>query len=305
MGTPASAGGASTVCASGCQYTNIQDALAAAPVGGTIKVRAGTYSGGLTITKDVTLVGAGHGQTTISGGGPVVDVPSGVTVMIRGLTISGGTAAPCGGGIVNAGTLLIAYSAVSGNSVGPFDGDCTRFDGGGIYNTGTLLVKQSTVSDNNAFGVGGGIYNAGALTLRYTALSGNTGNDGIGGSIFNTATLDIAQSNFTSGGNLVNVGTGTMTLRYTVLSGLSAFNSGGGIENLGTMKINQSALSGNTAPNGVGGGISNSGALAVNHSSVTGNTAGFGNGGGIENTGSLTLNDTNISGNVPGDCAGC
>jgi pectin methylesterase-like acyl-CoA thioesterase len=47
------------VCASGCAYSTIADALSAASNGDTIVVAPGTYAGGLEITKSVSLLGAG------------------------------------------------------------------------------------------------------------------------------------------------------------------------------------------------------------------------------------------------------
>src|SRR5262245_38666045 len=70
-----------TVCLSGCQFTTIPAALSAANSGDTISVGPGNYGGGLTIAKSDVLRGAGAGQTTLAGGGPVVSVQSGVSVL--------------------------------------------------------------------------------------------------------------------------------------------------------------------------------------------------------------------------------
>src|SRR5262249_9674803 len=48
-----------SVCPSGCAFTQIAPALAAANDGDTISIGAGTYNGGLTVDKSVKLVGAG------------------------------------------------------------------------------------------------------------------------------------------------------------------------------------------------------------------------------------------------------
>ena len=84
-----------TVCPSGCAFSQIAPALAAAKNGDTIAIGAGTYDGGLTVDKSVKLVGVGSGRTTISGGGPVLTIgifgaANEPTVTIDGVTITGG-----------------------------------------------------------------------------------------------------------------------------------------------------------------------------------------------------------------------
>jgi hypothetical protein len=72
---------------------------------------------------------------------------------------------------------------------------------------------------------------------------------------------------------------------------------------LGTLTINKSTVSGNTAnaATGFGGGIYGGGTLTINNSTVSGNTAhgaNFASGGGIYNrAGTLTLNNSTLSGN--------
>src|SRR5690349_15334643 len=48
-----------TVCPDGCDFTTIATALQAAADGDTISIGEGTYAGGLEVSKDVTLQGAG------------------------------------------------------------------------------------------------------------------------------------------------------------------------------------------------------------------------------------------------------
>src|SRR5215471_11441456 len=88
-----------TVCPSGCQYSQIGPAVAAAGNGDTIKVGPGTYQGGITIGVSVKLAGAGAGSTIIRGGDHVLTVgalgaSSEPTVSISGVTITGGRLAP-------------------------------------------------------------------------------------------------------------------------------------------------------------------------------------------------------------------
>jgi hypothetical protein len=87
--------------------------------------------------------------------------------------------------------------------------------------------------------------------------------------------------------------------------------SGGGINNAGTLTINDSTVSGNLAvisrrgQPGYGGGILNSGRVTINNSTISGNRAWCfnycaGYGGGIFNNGSLTINNSTLNGNVAG-----
>jgi len=95
----------------------------------------------LTISRNVTIDGAGH-AITISGNNAVrvFYVNTGVTFNLSNLTVANGKVS-------------------SGN-------------GGGIYNTGTLNVTNSTFSDNSAGGSGGGIFNTGTLNVSNSTFSG-------------------------------------------------------------------------------------------------------------------------------------
>ena len=90
----------------------------------------------------------------------------------------------------------------------------------------------------------------------------------------------------------------------TIQNGLAG--AGGGISNSGTLTINNSTISGNSASLGRyrwGGGILNwGGILTIKNSTISGNIArGFSGfvaqGGGIYNAGTLTLNNSTLSGN--------
>jgi hypothetical protein len=72
-----------------------------------------------------------------------------------------------GGGIYNAGSLLLTNSAVINNSVVDFGG------GAGIYNAGGMKIENSTIAQNVAGSVGGGIFNAHNLVLQGVTLTEN------------------------------------------------------------------------------------------------------------------------------------
>jgi hypothetical protein len=96
--------------------------------------------------------------------------------------------------------------------------------------------------------------------------------------------------------------------KLTIRNGLAS-HWGGGIYNSGTLTINQSTVSGNSADDGWGGGIINyqHATLTINKSTITGNSAGYlyGEGGGIMNVGTVTINKSTITGNSARYGGGC
>lgn len=67
---------ASDLCVGGGQgcFSTVQAAVDAAQDGDTIRIRPGTFAGGITIGKSVQLVGAAAHATIIEGGGPVITI---------------------------------------------------------------------------------------------------------------------------------------------------------------------------------------------------------------------------------------
>jgi hypothetical protein len=272
-----------TVCPSGCAYTTISAALAAANDGDTLNVGAGTYAGGVVVSKSVRIRGAGAAVTTISGGEIGVTIVAEKSVQISGLTISGAFTLDKeheAHGILNAGSLSLTDAVVTRNRSG--DPGPGLVGAAGIWNIGTLDIRRSSISANSTDGsytVVGGIYNVGIATLTDTAVNGNS-------AFF--------------GGGIVNAGTMTLT-RTTVHGNTSAGE--GGIANGGVMKIVDSTIDGNQAPSdgrgGWGGGIANGGTMIVVRTAITNNSAYTG--GGIANSGVATIDRTTISGNTASD----
>jgi hypothetical protein len=181
-----------TVCSSGCAYSQIGPAIAAASSGDTVSIGPGEYVGGFTIDQSLSLVGAGAHETKISGGGPVITVgkfgaTTEPTVALRDLTITGGvtTSSPVstayvakagvialGGGIfvppaaefARGATLTVSNSIIAGNiaaptasvdagfSCGTHDCRFAQAGGGGIDNWGRLTVDNTIVSNNESAG---------------------------------------------------------------------------------------------------------------------------------------------------------
>jgi predicted outer membrane repeat protein len=201
-----------------------------------------------------------RGHTALFGGGIYNHAPG--TLIVRGSTISGSTAAGNGGGIYSVGILTVENSSVSGNSAGGH--------GGGIINhpNGTVTVLNSTISANTAGLGGGGIRNDGLLTVQNSAISGNAANQK-GGGIYNT---------------------GTLTVHNSTISGNSARDNGGGIYAAGAVTLSQTTVSGN-----LGAGISAKGAVTLSQCTVSENLGGQGFG--ITSAGDVTITQSTVSGN--------
>ena len=114
-----------------------------------------------------------------------------------------------GGGIFNAGTMMLYDSDVSDNSA-IFPSGLTGA-GGGIFNSvdATLVLRSSTVTGNRSRS-GGGISNGGSLSLYDTTISGNTG--------LGTA---IGYEPAGEGGGILNSPDATVVLRSSTVTGIA------------------------------------------------------------------------------------
>jgi hypothetical protein len=197
------------------------------------------------ITGNVTLVG---GPRTSIRRDPaaatqfrILDVTAGATLRVAGLAILNGRTAALGGGIQNAGTLVLRQATLAGNAAGNGGGVAniagatatisrsllnanitTSIGGGGILNSGTLTVLGTVFSANTAPINGGGVNTqpGGISRLIQTTVAHN-GSGGLGGGISNlgTTTLDrtLVQLNRGSAGGGIAIGSNDVTLRRSVV----------------------------------------------------------------------------------------
>lgn len=276
-----------TVCASGCEFNDISEAIAAAKDGDEIAIGEGSYAGGFAIEKNVTLRGAGRDRTTIQGTGAdsVIRVGTTVNVAIRGVTITGG------------------------------GGSRTRFDrkgGGGILNEGELTLADSTVRDNAAAnGLGGGIYSSSSKSFRIfnSNVSDNRAETG-GGIFIREGDVFIANSNISrnqsasDGGGIRHEGGESLRIEASTIGDNQAERTGGGVAVRGALQVLGSTVSGNRALFG-GGLAGGSKTLNVIDSQINDNVAGDGLGGGIlVGDGGAALRDVRMRGNEAGSGAG-
>lgn len=264
---------------------DLQAAVNGVAAGSTLRLCAGRHvlATTLEISKGLTLLGAGAGQTILDGNDQARVLTIGVAaeVIVRDLTVTKGLA----------------------------DGPALEDRiGGGILNQGLLTLASVEVTASKALG-GGGIATSGLLTLEAGSVVG-----GASAATANTATA--------SGGGIFVESDGTMVMKRgsrvsgNTASGNTTANIGGGIANEGALTLEDgSVVGGDSAEEAnvaaFGGGIGNLGRATLKGGSVvSGNTA-TANGGGIlnlaqgvnPNQGQLTVEATGrVSGNqAPSD----
>src|SRR4029077_10085712 len=123
----------------------------AASNGDTVRLPAGTFPGGVTVTRSITLSGAGQGETILRGGAPVLTAgefgdPTPPTVTIRGLTITGGRATTSALSQVLFGQDGV-WAAGGGLAVPPSSFD---FNTGELGLGATVRLVHTTVEGNGA-----------------------------------------------------------------------------------------------------------------------------------------------------------
>ncbi|MEO1622626.1 MAG: Hint domain-containing protein [Cyanobacteria bacterium J06632_3] len=259
--------------ANGGAGTSLREAIIQANIDGgdtTITLEAGTYTlslrgrrengaetGDLDITNGtITIRGAGENVTTINAADidRIFDVRNGATLILEGVTITGGEVASDGGGIIvrPGASLEIENSTISNNTAGN--------DGGGITNNGgEVIISNSTVSGNSAGDDGGGIETEEGLTfIENSTISGNSAGDD-GGGIAN---------------NINDYAFGFTAIANSTISGNSATEDGGGIDNdYGEVFLNSVTVTDNVAARG--GALYNDpySSAALANSLVSGNSA--------------------------------
>lgn len=161
--------------------------------------------------------------------------------------------------------------------------DCANT--GAAYGTGDTINIPAGTYTTTLVGAGEGFNATGDYDInRSVAITGA----GAGASIINSGGMDRVFD--ITGAYTVSISGVTITGGNT-----AAIGAGGGIQNLGTLTVTNSIITGNGADDG--GGISNGGTLTVTNSTITGNTA-TNWGGGIVSWSPLTVTNSTISSNT-------
>jgi CSLREA domain-containing protein len=305
----------------------------------TLALAGGNEDAGLTgdldITSSLTITGAGSGLTIIDGAqlDRVFQVMAGSVVILQNLTITGGhapdgagligtdgAAGQNGGGILNAGSLTLRYTAIAANRAGNGsngsgsvactgnNGFCTANggaggNGGGIYNTGSATLEHVTLLSNlsGAGGTGGSINCPGTNNICY-AEGGGSGNGGGIASNNASASLGISSS------HLENNITGTAGAGGSIgtCGSLSDCHAGGGNEGdgggifivEGALTMQDTTVSNNLSRDRSGGAQCQLATCTILRSAFYGNLAGSYGGGILTDHGTTTLTNTTISNNL-------
>ena len=271
------------VAVDACSAGNGEDVISLPP--GLYALTAGGagedngQTGDLDLTADVSINGAGMGNTIVDGNGGdrIFDVHNEARVTISGVTVQNGSA-DSGGGVTVGGALTLHSSRVTDN--------VAENVGGGIFAGGTVTVTQSRIDGNQANAGGGVFVNFLPVTIERSEVSGNTV-DGGGGGIYSSGTLVVVNS---------------------TLSGNSAGGDGGGLyavespdNHLYNVTISANAAGTAGGQTGDGGGVRALGGVYAANTIVAGNSDN--SGGGDQHpdcSGTLNSNGYNLVGNVTG-----
>ncbi len=238
--------------------------------GGTVNVT------GATISNNLATGAAGSGGGLLSLSGPVT---------LSSTTIAFNSANRAGGAIeaLN-GNLNISFSSFSSNNVNGGAGVANPGNGGAIHTSGNaaVTIQSGSFTGNEAAREGGAIWIQGSGSLNTSSnvlfvnnsAHGPAADDG-GGALFN------------NGGSVVLLDTLMFANRADGASG-----SGGAIFNLGGSILATNLFVGTNMANRAGGGIEDSGGtLQLNNSTLSNNSAlsSPGNGGGLHITGNSVV----------------
>ena len=321
-----------TVCPSGCDYSTIANALAAANNGDLIDIAFGDYTeSNLIINKDVTIQGGDVNATRIqaasaentAGAGRIFVIQSNTTVTIRDLTLRHGVGpADLGGGaILLHGTLHLEDVKLYRNHAGTQNGGALAAYGAGQLTTqnvvfsdnsagfgGAVLLlntaatlSETTFLQNSAIRAGGALYNGTQLQIDNSTFSFNIvtadtpGSDGGGGAIYSQETTSITDSIFS-----YNSAKSHATAPGTGIGGALRLVSGGIADDSFTLTrvdiyANQAGEHGGAIELSESG---SNGTLTISDSEINNNTT-FGTGGGISvDYGTLFLDHSTVAVNA-------
>ncbi len=244
-----------TVCATGCDHTELADAVAASSGGDVIEILPGSYPNtSVTVSHDLFLIGDAGAPPILdaSGSGVVLTVDSGAAVWASDVVVTGGSNDGQGGGIVVDGATLDLVGVV-------VEGNTSVREGAGIFatNGATVSLVDSTVRANvvsrNKRGGGGIAVDGATVSVHSSTVSGNTAGGGGGGIYAMSGDVTVVNSTVSGneakgsdgGGGILNDG-GTLSLDFVTITENLGKNAAAGIRNRnGEVTIHGTVVAGN------------------------------------------------------------
>lgn len=166
--------------------TSIQSAVDAAADDDLVLVAAGTFAGGISVGRDVTVRGAGAGKTVVDGNDSARCFSLAGKATVVGMTLTRGNSGGGQGGGVYGGTVSNCVLIGNSSAHGP---------GGGVY--GATLYNCTLSGNSSVGGPGGG---ANESFLYNCLLTGNSSGGGPGGGACGGALYNCTLSGNSSGG---------------------------------------------------------------------------------------------------------
>ena len=256
---------------------------------------------------------AGTPPEIVGGGGIFAEDGNGSVIINEGTTISGNTATGTqgsGGGILMATGTTLTINGTVANPVTISDNRASRA-GGGIEDW-SLDANSNTLTNVNFTG------NTAGLTVGTFTANGGPGNGGAihvtgpGNNSITGGTADGNRAALEGGGLWNNLGTMTvidMTLNNNTAAGGASADDGGGaiFNNGGDFNGNGLTITNNLATGTTGSGgamLSLDGSIVIDNSTITGNSARRAGGAFELVNGSLNISNSNVSENDVNGTAG-
>ncbi len=206
-----------------------------------------------TLREAINRANLSHSATTIT-----FNLPAGAAHTIDLTTIADSTS---GGSAFLLGSMTIqgpGANLLTLRRGGTTDYRLFRVGSGATVTISGLTISNGYLSTN----MGGGIWNQGTLTLQGCAITNNYANSAGGIQTERSLTLDrctVSGNSGSSGGGIIsqtNLSGLTTIIRNSTISGNTAANYGGGLENtIGLTQILNSTITRNSAPEGFGSGV--------------------------------------------------
>jgi hypothetical protein len=258
---------------------SLRHLIAAAPAGAALQFAPGLTgqtltlaSGELIIDKNLMIAGPGPASLSLSGGrrGRVLRVVSPATVLVSGLTLTGGEMDGHNDAMYG-GCVRIEPSATLTLQQVMLDGNRAHI-GGAVHNQGTLALDESTVRNNTAVDGGGGIFNEGIVRLNRVTFNGN--HSRLGAAALENLNGGAVAYNSTFTDNTAEYGviwnysqSATITLDSCTVAGNSIGLGNASSPNEGTFAIRNTIVAGNETDIMTQGRIHSSGFNLIGRSS--------------------------------------